>query len=185
MKRCLFNLVTAVSLLLCVAVCVLWVRSYWVFSRVSHRVPYAGGPADPSHGGWDSTDVVLHRGRFYVERASVRSRFASVQPRARWEGFENHTRQPYVDFEPGYWHWTVAGFAVIHLDGSDGTGIEVTRVAFPAWALAAPSAALPAIAAARRVRRRFRKGCCRNCGYDLRATPERCPECGTIATAPS
>jgi hypothetical protein len=39
------------------------------------------------------------------------------------------------------------------------------------------------VARARRQRIRRARGLCPVCAYDLRATPDRCPECGTVALA--
>jgi hypothetical protein len=50
----------------------------------------------------------------------------------------------------------------------------------PLWMLVLASA-MPAVLAWRaRIRARDRTGLCPTCGYDLRATPKRCPECGTV-----
>lgn len=51
---------------------------------------------------------------------------------------------------------------------------------YPALLLAVPPAAWLALGLRRR---RSRAGLCRHCGYDLRETPDRCPECGTAAAA--
>jgi hypothetical protein len=52
----------------------------------------------------------------------------------------------------------------------------------PFWAIFLLTAAYPAaqVVGAMRRRRRFGHGMCPDCGYDLRATPERCPECGRV-----
>jgi hypothetical protein len=57
------------------------------------------------------------------------------------------------------------------------------RVA-PAWPLLV-SLGLVSLGVMLRVRRRRarRAGRCVQCGYDLRATPQRCPECGSVSPA--
>ena len=56
----------------------------------------------------------------------------------------------------------------------------------PAWVALPVLLPLPVawlVGVARRQARRRRVGRCVQCGYDLRATPDRCPECGTPAPA--
>jgi hypothetical protein len=63
----------------------------------------------------------------------------------------------------------------------------VARTPFP-WTLlwviplagAVASAARLLLDRPRSISRRRRLGLCESCGYDLRATPDRCPECGQI-----
>jgi hypothetical protein len=77
------------------------------------------------------------------------------------------------------------GFAYARTEPAT-SGPRATFVQAPYWAAVMASALLPAAWMVRqrgfaRRRRRADAGQCLTCGYDLRQTPERCPECGAAA----
>ena len=60
-------------------------------------------------------------------------------------------------------------------------------VIVPYWSVTVLASLLPVyclakVPAALRRRRRIRRGLCVQCGYDMRASTDRCPECGTLAS---
>ncbi|HEX4797298.1 MAG TPA: hypothetical protein VH370_26120 [Humisphaera sp.] len=64
-----------------------------------------------------------------------------------------------------------------------------TDVWLPYWFIVAVTSIWPAIVLnvirkSRRAKRRAASSLCAQCGYDLRATPEKCPECGTVPAKP-
>jgi len=58
---------------------------------------------------------------------------------------------------------------------------RITGLSVPSWFLVVLFAAVPLRWFVLRRRRATRPpGACATCGYDLRATPDRCPECGSV-----
>ena len=200
MTRRLLNLLTVLSLLLCVAVVVLWVRSYWHFDRLtlSRNRPSAGS---------QRSDVEI----VTVGSMPGRVLFAAVRVAgadALW--FEwAYSDAPSVR-DPGL-HLARGGYAynrratrhrpLFRADhkvrdasnpwttGNGGSALGTESIiTVPHWLLILPTAVAPLAwlrsdLARRRRRRRVRHNLCPRCGYDLRATPGRCPECGTKGRA--
>jgi hypothetical protein len=62
---------------------------------------------------------------------------------------------------------------------------QTASAEIPWWSLLIAACVLPGWWVLRRIksRRLSKRGLCLTCGYDLRATPDRCPECGRVPPA--
>ena len=172
MKRRLFNLVAAVSLLLFLATVAF---GAWTFETTLclDEAYMEGGRAV----------LVASRARVLVFLDPLHWRDRNFRLKFR-PGFDHScnvadfprgSRDLKSDFE-------FAGFGFWQRDSGDTCR---RSVAVPLWAFVAFFAIAPALKyrAVRRERMNQRPGLCRRCGYDLRASKERCPECGTAIGA--
>ena len=167
MARSLSTLVSAVSLVLCAATVVLWVRSYRRHDHVNHQ-------------GWWHVDT--------FKGGACLTVWPQQRPRAwarpEWES----DAKPYA--WSGYADVTADVLGVATGGHGDATGrVWWVRVPYwsPAGAFAAPVLLLGVARRWARVRagRARARGACPGCDYDLRATPDRCPECGTAPSNPA
>jgi hypothetical protein len=187
-RRRLLNLLTLLSLLLCVAVVGLWVRSCragdWVIHTHEHQT-------DPGLG-IDVTEwtVVSDNGRVQVSRLSYTWGFGIAMHDSESDGWQLRKLTPYKRRDLNTWSNTFGfGFQVEQDLREVDNGIETVAlkpvtmaiIAFPNWFASLVSAALPAQGLYQRLWRKRGPGFCPRCGYDLRATPDRCPECGDSA----
>ncbi len=103
--------------------------------------------------------LALTSGRLVVDRYTYKGRIDPILPWKRFRGFETRWRPGFdKPFETvGYWSLFV-----------------------PLWmaTLLFAGASYTLVAPVHRRRERKKLGLCLKCGYDLRASKDRCPECG-------
>src|SRR5579862_1518255 len=200
MKRRAFNLLSAISLLLCIATGVLWSRcgagAMFVERQDAGRV--VNGFVTQR-----SRRLELATGRLFFQTRSTTFYKVQTYPEsppnpdgsidmidpknATWEnpplpaaawGYGRLDRSTTYIHRPhrflGFMRW---GYG----DAGPFSSRLIRGIAFPIWWIIAVTVVLPVIGLVKAVRSRrsARRGFCVSCGYDLRASPERCPECGT------
>jgi hypothetical protein len=158
--RILLNAATVLSLVLCVSLLVLFAT-----------VDFSGD--QPERWSWRRADGSV--GWFELAKEKIEWDIALPwwsTPVSGWGGWELWV----VEYR--WWSYTQPG----------GKGVFVGRhFSLRTGPLLLLGLVIPACKVLGRFRRRRNRddGCCLVCGYDLRATPDRCPECGAVPKNPA
>jgi hypothetical protein len=165
---------TLVSLILCTTAILLWPLSY--FQKFERELITDAN-------GWHVLVVWWGNGRIGAEWWSISESIETRQAiQDRWAQGEGRKRF-YLDLPP---HGVIHFFdSLVEEDQERCRAARVYDFDIPILYWIPVTGALPALWFYKRMKLKCHKAVrCPNCGYDLRATPDRCPECGkTTKTA--
>ena len=168
MRRWLFTIVAFCSLVLCVGVAAGWVASYWCGYGIAQTELQRLAGLGVTRGLVQWSEVQQPPGALAYFGPVSGPHFFHNSPATAVGPPPNAMT---TDWD-GLLRPVGFGFA------QRSPPLTYRRVIVPCWALTFLLAIAPAEWLRRR-RRRSRRGFCLTCGYDLRASPNRCPECGT------
>jgi hypothetical protein len=186
MRRRLFTLCCAVSAALSLAVLLLWLRSHRTvdfLTLLTVRTPAAADGAEDGVGSYTARSASSIKGVLTIHSMTVVDRAPLDERPLTWRTEPAAPFMPPPQNRPVSYSSSATVTTPIGWSRGQITGSKTLRLRY--WVLAVPPAVLPAAWIIWRVRtsriaRRDRLGLCRRCGYDLRATPGRCPECGAM-----
>jgi hypothetical protein len=187
MMRRLLTLLTLLSLMLCAAVVAMWVRSYfWIddlgVSTVAKSAEFRRDRQFQFETDGGGAEWVITTYEFNSSDAIGEAEFTRPASTTVWRNVFESTYDSAVwrgDWVGGFWYRHDQ-----HQPGKPGMSFRSESFRTPFWFLLAV-ASVPLVVRAMvflRTSRRLqvaRVGHCVRCGYDLRATPGRCPECGS------
>lgn len=164
-----------VSLVLCLLLSALWISSYWREVSVAWRTLDKFGFTD--------FRFISRPGEILVCRDNKVALYLVPGSLVRWS-FGNYPAYDYSRFAKSRFEFSndrkaFFGFEYTYFGANAG---ETRNLIVPYWFLTLLFAILPLHRARSmlRDRRLAHVGRCPACGYDLRASPDRCPECGRV-----
>ncbi len=201
LHRWLLSALAALSLLLAAVTAIVWVRSYWIQDSLlwtddsfqpyiyteSRKVVCAHGGLQLWHEYWEwhgDLDGFIpwgHRFEHTSSRSPVYPYFINQRVQTppttdiRFKGFEI----VYLNYRDSFLVTDKMGKRPMQIVRQQSITLPLAVIFLPAMILAALWKRRET-----KQRRRFAQGLCATCGYDLRATPGRCPECGTVPAKP-
>jgi hypothetical protein len=186
--RILLNTVATLLFLISLITAILGIRSFFVQDWLDYQI------TDPQNRRWTGYTFSSNRGLLYVSMSKFNfdqpgqaEAYAKLHPHP--EGLSYRRFPPRNnDLLTGSLLKRLGFLVILEYDTPDiQSTYSFPRAWVPHWFVILLTLMLAAILVYRsiRTRRRHRLGLCPACGYDLRFSPDLCPECGSALSIPA